>query len=1397
MADPNDGSIVIDCELDTDGLAAGSKELLNAIKSLSNQVKTLGDTIKSTFSSSGQVAQSASTDMQQYQQTVTDLENKVKELQKTVAELQGSGGSGEILNFGKTSAKASGLEKEVLAVAKSAEKLGPTFEKAMSGDEKAISRLAAKLGPLQSRVDSLKQKLAQNANTKVPTEEYARLTNEVAKTESTLKRLYDKQAKLKATGVKENSRTWRSLQYDIDAAHQALNRYSARMGVLETSGGSHVAASQTASYRSMSSVLSAVTGQLGNMSAGLSQVQASETATVSYTQILATALRKVGNTALSAVGKVAKTAFKGLLGSIKLVSKGLWGLISKFKKTGTAAKGLGKSFQSFFRMLKQMITFRVIFAIFNGITQGIQNMAKASTEVNRDMSALKTSLTQLKNSLGAAFAPILNVVTPILVGFMNTLVRVIDTIGMFVAALTGAKTYKKAVKVQEDYAASLDGTGKSAEEAKNQLAGFDDLNILSDNSSKDGGGGGATPDPSTMFEDVAIESPLLDFANSLKESFKKGDFEGVGQILGEKLNGVITRAGELISWDSVGESIKGKVTAFATIVNSLFEAIDWTNLGHTVSEGINTGINTGLVISDSFDWSLMTKSFAEGLNGAVEGINWGNIGLLLSKGIRNALNAIGTGISTFNWAGLGSGLAAAINQIDWVGSFKSAASGLSSAVTGLLDLCIGFVQKLDWGKLGTDLWDSLIGIVANVDWNGLVSKAFELLGSAIGGAGALIVSLCTSIFESLEEGWNSTKSYFETFIDEAGGNIIQGLWDGIVNALASVGTWIKENIFDPFIKGFKEAFGIHSPSTVMEEQGGFIIEGLLQGITSAWKSITTFFSESLSSLKETLSEAWDNIKEKASTAWSKISETVGDAWDKAKSWTGDAVKNVKEKCSEGWDKVKSGASTAWSKVTDTVSDAWSDIKSYVSKKGTETEKSASSTWSNVKKDTTKTNSDISSDVSKTWATVKSGISKQIDNAKKAVSDGWKALTSDTTKTNSGISTDVSKTWAAVKSDISKQIDNAKTAVSNGWKALTSNTSKTNSGISSDVSKTWSDVKSNISKQIDNAKTAAANAWKSMQSTTSTQNNSIKTTAANAWSAIKSSISDQVGKAKDAASTAWKNMSSTASTQHNGIKSSLSTIWGNIRTALSRKLSDISDDMYDSFSDLKSDASTWGRHICENLASGLKNALWKVKNAACDVAEAIWDYLHFTEPDKGPLSDFHTYMPDMIDLMVEGMEGNKKRAATAAAGIAQAISNEVQSDYSTGNIIPTGQIDSALNNFSDKISDSFTGLMDKLQAIANGVTFASPVVASRAVPYSVSAKASGSDTQLSSTIEAGNDRMEALVSRVVTQATASIVAAIRSSGGGNGTGMDIATVTTAVINDINRRTMMNNKSPLLG
>ena len=70
------------------------------------------------------------------------------------------------------------------------------------------------------------------------------------------------------------------------------------------------------------------------------------------------------------------------------------------------------------------------------------------------------------------------------------------------------------------------------------------------------------------------------------------------------------------------------------------------------------------------------------------------------------------------------------------------------------------------------------------------------------------------------------------------------------------------------------------------------------------------------------------------------------------------------------------------------------------------------------------------------------------------------------------------------------------------------------------------------------------------------------------------------------------------------------------------------------------AKTWGKDLIDNFTNGIKEKLNKLKETVANVGQSIKDFLGFSEPKLGPLSNFHTYAPDMMDLFAQGIRENE-------------------------------------------------------------------------------------------------------------------------------------------------------------
>lgn len=205
----------------------------------------------------------------------------------------------------------------------------------------------------------------------------------------------------------------------------------------------------------------------------------------------------------------------------------------QIEKVGKAAK---KSAGLMSTLLSRLEGITLSLFIFNWITkafnamvaafkEGIQNMAKYSSDFNSRMSELKSATATLKASLGTLAAPIVSAVIPAIVTLCNWITTAVNKMNELVAALSGKSTWTRAKQQQVDYAKSLNSTAGAAKKAAGALQGFDELNVINSNSSGGGGGSGA----SAMYEEVPTSDaligklqPFLDYLKQIKAEVIRG-----------------------------------------------------------------------------------------------------------------------------------------------------------------------------------------------------------------------------------------------------------------------------------------------------------------------------------------------------------------------------------------------------------------------------------------------------------------------------------------------------------------------------------------------------------------------------------------------------------------------------------------------------------------------------------------------------------------------------------------------------------------------------------------------------------------------------------------------------------------------------------------------------------
>lgn len=498
------------------------------------------------------------------------------------------------------------------------------------------------------------------------------------------------------------------------------------------------------------------------------------------------------------VKKVAISSFKSLGKEIKKVTLAMFGFGKSTKNSNNILK------TGFKNILKYGLGIRSVYVLVNklrtAIKEGFSNMAKEVDGFKVKVNSLKASTLTLKNSFAAAFRPLVETALPYIQMVVDAMSNLLDMVGQFTAAITGQKSYTKAIK---QTTAAIEDENKAQNK---QLSGLDKLNNLSSGS----GGGADSRTSSKMFEEnVPISDKFANIAQWLKDMWANADFTELGVVLGKKLKEAL----DSIPWESISEIASKISKSLATLINGFVkvEGLE-ESIAHSISNFFNTYIDSIYTFITTVDWK--------------------NLGEKVGKNISDA------------WTG-----------IDW----KKAGETLGETFKAFFDFVGNAIENVDWWAVGESVKDFLVGI----DWAGVAESFFEAIGAAIGGLAAFLGGL-------IADGVEAAKEYFQDKIEEAGGNVVEGILVGIAEALVNIGEWINEHIFQPFIEGFKKAFDIHSPSGVMEEMGIFLIRGLFNGISSLINKVISLFVN----IKSKVIGIWNVLQTKTTEIWNGIKDAI-------------------------------------------------------------------------------------------------------------------------------------------------------------------------------------------------------------------------------------------------------------------------------------------------------------------------------------------------------------------------------------------------------------------------------------------------------------------------------------------------------------------------------------------
>lgn len=632
-----------------------------------------------------------------------------------------------------------------------------------------------------------------------------------------------------------------------------------------------------------------------------------------------------------------KSGFSGELEPLRNLGYDL----SQAKLEATALSlGIDKSVSSMTQAEKAQLRY---YAIMTQVTTVQGDMARTLDEPANQLRILKSQVTQAARAIGSIFIPAMNAILP----YAIAITQVIRHLASSIASLFGFEMPEVDYSGIDTVVTGAEGAGDAlgdaadnAKKLKNNMMGFDELNVLS----QDDSGASGIEDTLGQFN---FELPTYDFigeaTNSRVAQIVKDmkEWLGITDDIDSWADLLDTRLGEILS--TVG--LVGAGIAAWKVSKSFIDAITTikallANPTYAIAIGVILTL-TGFKIEFSglksaVEDGLSGFNFAEIVGGGIIGTGGAALlGMILATWIESAFAGsavdlaitqagINMGVGTVGAAGaaLGAGVAGII-------------AGIPAFFVGIYDACVDGIDWLSGLLIGAGATAAGAGIGAIIGACGgpIGAGIGALIGLAVGAITDLVIWIVqewdkvSQFFVDLWAGicgvWEVVATWFDTYVITPVVDFFRGLWESVSGFFTSlwedicgvwnaVSTWFNENVIQPVV-GFFEGLFLRI---------GQVAEGCWIIIQAVWVIVSSWFNENVIQPIVTLFETlWKAV----SGFFTSLLQDICRLWGLVSNWFN---QNVIIPLTDFFKGVWTDVSSFFSSLWEDVKEVWSVVTTW-------------------------------------------------------------------------------------------------------------------------------------------------------------------------------------------------------------------------------------------------------------------------------------------------------------------------------------------------------------------------------------------------------------------------------------------------------------------------------------
>ena len=505
-----------------------------------------------------------------------------------------------------------------------------------------------------------------------------------------------------------------------------------------------------------------------------------------------------------------------------------------------------------------------------------------------------------------------------------------------------------------------------------------------------------------------------------------------------------------------------------------------------------------------------------------------------------------------------------------------------------------------------------------------------------------IKSTFTGLTQGITDRLNALGFDFESFTD-----VLKAAWDGLCNLLAPIFEGVFQNISNIF-SGFADIF-LNSLDVLIGLFTGDW-EQCWDGIKGIFTSIWNFIVNTFRNIMNTLKGIADVVLGWFGTSWNEV-------------WT-----SIKTFFVDTWNSIASFFTGIVTGIRDFFVNTWTSISNTFTTIVTAIQTVATTVFTAIRDFFTTIFKAIYNFFSTIFNAIYNVVSTVFQAIYNVITTVWNAIYTTLEPLITAFGYLFQTIFEAIQIIVGRVMDWISEKISAIWNAIVAFLTPILEGIRTTFETIWNAISTTISTVLTAIQDAVTTVWNAVSGFISSVLSAIWNVVSSIWNRISSAVSNVLNAIRSVVSSVWNSIKSTISNVMQSISSTVSSIWDNIRSAVSDKISGIKSSIQNGFDaavgyikGLASDAWNWGRDIIQGIIDGIQSAIGWLADCVTNVADTIRDFLHFSVPDKGPLTDYESWMPDFMKGLAEGIDKSKKYVEKAVGGVAKAMQLTMDSD----------------------------------------------------------------------------------------------------------------------------------------